>query len=403
MAEAILYPGKGPAKRAVVVGLCFAIALLEGFDIQAIGVAAPKMFPALGLDPAQTGLVFGGGMAGLVAGAAVGGWLADQISRKAILILSALMFGVFTLATTVVDDFGLLLAVRILTGLGLGAAMPSLVTTALDISLPERRTRTVTTMFCGLPLGGAGAAFAATQLLDTHGWKSLFLIGGALPLVVLPLILLAFPRMPPVRAVSGATVSAPATLFGGGRAGMTLLLWVTFGATLLVLYLLLNWLPSLVTAKGLAPQVGAWAALTFNAGSVAGALTLGALVDRLGPRRPIFVAYLVLLGAMAGLAAATDVVAVLACAALTGFCLLGAQFSLYGIAPMYYPAAGRGLATGAAVAAGRLGSIAGPLVAGQLMAYGLTGAGVTAAMLPVLAVAGIAGVALTWVGRPQPA
>jgi len=379
---------------AGVIALCFAVTFLEGFDIQSIGVAAPRLIPALGLSQQQAGLAFGGGMLGLVLGALGGGWLSDRVGRKMLLVGSVLTFGVFTLLTMIASGFAVLLVARLATGLGLGVAMPVLVAIALEVSEPSKRARTITTMFCGMPAGGASAALYAALTFDTFDWRGIFLIGGLAPLLLAPLLL----RLPETRktAVTAQTQErATSGLFGDGRALTTLLLWLAFGLTLLVLYLLLNWLPSLVTARGLSGLVGSQAAMAFNLGSIVGALVIGRLVDRFGARLPIAVAYVGLLAAMLGLSQAGHALPVLACAAAAGFCLLGAQYSLYGVAPMYYPATSRGMATGAAVAVGRLGSILGPLVAGQLLTAGFSAAGVALAMAPVVIVAGLAATAMT--------
>lgn len=391
------------ARARGVVALCFAIALLEGFDIQAVGVAAPRMIPALNLGPQQAGLVFGGGMFGLVVGALLGGWLADRVGRRWLLTGAVVLFGLFTVGTAMASDFAVLLAVRLMTGLGLGMAMPVLVAIALEVSHPAKRAQTVTTMFCGMPVGGALSGLIATVALDAEplGWRAIFILGGLVPLLLLPWLA----RLPETRAHAPAAttgVRGADVLFAEGRLSITLLQWLAFGLTLLVLYLLLNWLPTLVTARQLGATTASLSAVSFNLASVAGALFIGRLVDRFGPWRPIGLAYLGLLGAMIGLTVADQAPLVLFCAGAAGFCLLGAQYSLYGVGPMYYPAAGRGLATGAAVAVGRLGSIVGPLVAGQLMATGAGPAGVAAAMAPVVIVAGLAATVMTLKGRLLP-
>lgn len=397
-------PAAKPTSRTrAAVPLCFAVALLEGYDIQAIGVAAPKLIPALGLTPGQAGIAFGGGMAGLVLGALAGGWLADRMGRKMLLAAAVALFGLATLATMIASDYPALLAARLATGLGLGVAMPVLVAIALEVSGPSHRTRTVTTMFCGMPVGGACAALFATIAFEYLDWRTIFLVGGLLPLILVPALMLL---MPETRGDRPAATTRPegglATLFGEGRAPVTLFLWLTFGLTLLVLYLLLNWLPSLVTARGLPATAGAQAAMAFNLASVVGALAMGRVVDRIGARLPVALAYLGLLAAMIGLAMSQAQAPILIWAAAAGFCLLGAQYSLYGVTPMYYPAASRGLATGASVAVGRLGSIAGPLVAGQLLGLGFTAGGVAAAMAPVVVVAGLAATLMTLRAKVEP-
>jgi AAHS family 3-hydroxyphenylpropionic acid transporter len=387
-----------PRFSAVTVFLCFLIALLEGFDIQAIGVAAPYLIPDLGLTPGQAGLVFGAGMVGLVGGALAGGWLADRMGRKPLLIGCVAIFGLFTLATLVANGPVALGIYRLLAGAGMGAAMPSLIAVAIETAPPERRTRTITMMFSGMPVGGALAALFAASLLKDYGWHSIFLAGGIAPLLLIPAMIKLMPdSMPAPKAANSA--HGPADLFREGRGLITALAWFTFGMTLLVLYLLLNWLPSLISAKGLGASAGAQAAFAFNAGSVAGSLIIGALIDRFGPRIPIMMAYPCLALSLFGLAQADNIVPVLAYAGLAGFFLLGAQYSLYGIIPLYYPAQVRGLATGAAIAVGRLGSIVGPLVAGHLLGQGWGPGGVALSMVPVVLSAGAAATIMTLRGR----
>ncbi|SNS19466.1 MULTISPECIES: MFS transporter [unclassified Azospirillum] len=387
-----------PRFSAVTVFLCFLIALLEGFDIQAIGVAAPYLIPDLGLTPGQAGLVFGAGMVGLVAGALTGGWLADRMGRKPLLLACVAIFGLFTLATLVANGPVALSLYRLFAGAGMGAAMPSLIAVAIEMAPPERRTRTITMMFSGMPVGGALAALFAASLLKQYGWHSIFLAGGIAPLLLIPAMIWLMPASNPAPKAA-QSAAGPVDLFREGRGLITALAWFTFGMTLLVLYLLLNWLPSLVSAKGLGAGAGAQAAFAFNVGSVAGSLIIGALVDRYGARIPIILAYPCVALSLFGLAQANDIVPVLAYAGLAGFFLLGAQYSLYGIIPLYYPAAIRGLATGAAIAVGRLGSIAGPLVAGHLLGQGWGPAGVALCMVPVVLSAGGAAAIMTLRGR----
>ncbi|WP_437681490.1 MFS transporter [Sorangium sp. So ce131] len=387
-------PPRAP-RGAVTLSLCSLIALLEGFDIQAIGVAAPLLIPDLGLTPGQAGVVFGAGMAGLVCGALTGGWMADRMGRKPLLMMAVGVFGLFTLATVVAGGPLSLGLYRFLAGTGLGAAMPTLVAVALEIAPPDRRTRTTTLMFSGMPAGGALAALFAAGFMARFGWHSIFLVGGVLPLLLLPAMAWL---MPDSRAAAVGGAERPGgvqALFGHGRLMITLLAWFTFGLTLLVLYLLLNWLPSLVAAKGLGGVGGAGAAFAFNVGSVVGCWVIGMAVDRLGPRLPIIAAYPALALSLFGLSGADSLPPVLTLAALAGFFLLGAQYSLYGVIPLYYPARARGLATGASIAAGRLGSIGGPLVAGHLLGQGWGPAGVAMAMVPVVLSAGVAAAVMT--------
>jgi MFS family permease len=78
-------PAKGNL-AFVSIALCFAVAVLEGFDIQAIGVAAPKLAPELGLGRDQMGWVFFASNLALVIGASCGGWMADKLGRKPVFV-----------------------------------------------------------------------------------------------------------------------------------------------------------------------------------------------------------------------------------------------------------------------------------------------------------------------------
>ncbi|HEX5377401.1 MAG TPA: MFS transporter, partial [Phenylobacterium sp.] len=174
-----------------------------------------------------------------------------------------------------------------------------------------------------------------------------------------------------------------------------------FALDLLVTYLLLNWLPTLVQAKGFTAADGAAAALWLNGFSVVGALFLGWLADRVGFRWPATLVFLVLAAAMYGLAQAATLPAILVFAALAGFLVVGGLYVLYALAPIFYPPQIRAGGAGAAVAFGRFGSIAGPVIAGQLRAVGFSPGQVFQAMIPASLVAAGAVFLLMTVGKPH--
>jgi MFS transporter, AAHS family, 3-hydroxyphenylpropionic acid transporter len=382
---------------AVTIGLCFLIAVLEGFDIQAMGVAAPRVAREFAFLPEQMGWIFSISNIGLVIGASVGGWLADRWGRKPVFIASVAMFGAFTLVTALVGSYETLLAVRFCAGLGFGAALPNMMAIAAEISRPEKAASTAAMMFCGMPVGGGTSALVTQLLPADFDWRVLFLMGGVLPMLMIPALWKLMPetltRTPGGRA---PPTNVPLALFGERRAASTLLLWLTFLPTLLILYLILNWLPTLVIANGFDPATAPRTSMAFNFGSVAGALVFGQLADRFHFRWPITFAYVALIGSLLGLGAATGAGITVALSAAVGFFLLGANYALYGVAPVYYPGAMRGTGSGASVAVGRVGSILGPLLAGLMMSGGTSASGVVRYMVPVAAVAAVAVFALSF-------
>ncbi|NNC65105.1 MAG: 3-(3-hydroxy-phenyl)propionate transporter MhpT [Gammaproteobacteria bacterium] len=379
-----------PASVMITVALCFSVAVLEGFDIQAIGVAAPRLVPELGLEADQMGWIFSIVNIGIVIGAAFGGRLADRIGRKPVFMGAVSMFGLFTLATAFAGSFASLFAVRLLVGLGFGAALPNMMAVASEISRPERRTITAAAMFCGLPFGGGFSALLTQIFSPETDWRVLFYIGGGLPLVIVPALYFWMTEtLQRGKVETAARAPIGEALFSNGRASPTLLLWLTFFPTLLILYLILNWLPTLVAAQGLDPAVTPRASLWFNFGSIPGALLFGLLVDRLGPRWPLAASYVALVVSLALLGGSTTLGSIVFFSGAAGFFLMGANYSLYGVAAAYYPTSMRGTGSGASVAVGRVGAVVGPMLAGTLLSQGLSATQVILAMVPAAAIAGV--------------
>jgi len=393
--------GQGEGGRApswAIWAVCLLAAMLEGFDIQSMGVAAPRMLPALGLTPGQTGWAFSASLIGLMIGASAGGVIADRIGRRPVLVASVALFGLFSLLTPLAGGIEPLLALRFLTGLGLGGAMPMLIALASEQASAGRKATMVAMITSGMPLGGALAGLVARSPLAAEDWRMIFVVGGVAPLLIAPLLQVVLPGGRPQAGEreAGAALTA---LFGAGRLPTTLCLWISYALVALTLHLLLNWLPTLLVARGLPPGSAAGVAALFNLGGAAGGVIFGLIVDRTGPRWPLLAGFAGLALALVGLAAAQDGGAIAALAFAGGFLLMGAQFTLYGMGPLYYAQAVRGTGVGAAVAASRLGSIFGPLAAAQLIGGGAAGAAVVGALVPVVLAAGAVAGLLTVVGR----
>lgn len=378
------------------IGLCFLVALLEGLDLQSIGVAAPRMAREFHLTPGELGWVFGINALGLLPGSAIGGWLADRIGRKNMLMLAVAWFGIFSILTTQIWNLDSLLVARFLTGLGLGGAMPTLIALCSETTAPERRGTVVGAMYCGLPFGAVFASLIGIISNAEDAWRHIFYLGGIGPLLTLPLLALFLKESNQYISASekggvqasGAVVDA---LWKGGRASTTLALWLSYLCTLIVLYFLINWLPTLVLSRGLTPLQASSVQITFNIGAGIGAISIAALFDRSNKRVVVIATYIGVVIALLALAAATNGVAMAAGGLLAGLFLTGAQSVLYALAGTAYPVAVRGTGIGAAGAVGRLGSVIGPLLAGILLGQGQSGVMLVASsvLLIVFAAAGL--------------
>jgi MFS transporter, AAHS family, 4-hydroxybenzoate transporter len=379
--------------------MCASVLLLDGFDTQAIGYVAPALAKDWGLTTrGALGPVFSAGLFGLMIGALVFGPLADRVGRKKIIIFSTAAFGLGALATVLAHDITTLLVIRFLTGLGLGGAMPNTVAMTSEYNPHRRRATMVMIMFCGFSIGAALGGFLAADLIPRFGWRSVFLVGGIAPLLMVPILVWRLPESVRFLAATGHaservaellklispnSAFAPGTrfvvqegrldgvpvlhLFRDGRTGATLLLWVVFFMSLLDIYFLANWLPIVLSDLGASVSAAALISSMLQVGGVVGTFALGSVIDRFSFRALA----LVYLGAVFAVAAIGQLghSAILVSVAIfaAGFCVVGGQIAANALTAGYYPTSVRATGIGWALGIGRIGSIIGPLVAGVLI------------------------------------
>jgi AAHS family 3-hydroxyphenylpropionic acid transporter len=383
-------------RSRLTILLCFIVALIEGLDLQSAGIAAAGIRAAFNLDPTMMGWMFSSSIIGLLPGAFLGGCIADRIGRKKVLVAAVILFGVFSLWTAYAGSLNSLLAARFLTGLGLGAALPNLIALCAEAVEEHQRSTAISIMYCGVPLGGAAAALVG--MAAGEAWQWVFIVGGIAPLAIAPLMLLMLPESAAFSrqqdAASQGRPSTVAALCGEGRTRVTLSLWVSYFFTLTVMYMLLNWLPSLLLGLGFSKPQAGLVQMIFNIGGALGSLLGGVLLDRFRRTPVVLSIYTGLLLALAGIGLSENVAAMAAAGFAAGVFVMAAQLVLYALAPAYYPTLVRATGVGAAVAIGRLGSVSGPLAAGQILAAGAGSGGVLMAAAPGLLVAALVIVAL---------
>lgn len=406
----------------LVTVLCGLVALLDGFDTQSIAFVAPVIAGAWHRSSASFGPVFGAGLMGLTLGAFILSPVADRFGRKTIILLAMTIFGGFAAATALASSMNELLVYRLLTGFGLGAAMPNIIALTSEYAPLRLRATLVTIMFCGFPLGSTLGGLISTPLIAAFGWPAIFILGGVLPLLLLPFVAIWLPESARFLAAKGdvrrvsenservggvpaAVLEEPASgmpvlqLFRAGRARVTCLLWLAFFMNLLVMYFLVNWLPSLLRASGQPLEIAILSTSLLNLGGVAGAIVLGRVLDRLSPPLVLGTAYL---GAalFIGVAAlgASILPVLLPAVFLAGFGVVGAQIGMNAMTAGIYPTAIRATGVGWALGVGRIGAIIGPVAGGLLLADGWTAeplvlAAVAPALVAAAAVFGLAGIA----------
>lgn len=384
--------------------LCFLGALAEGYDLQSASITIQKLVAHFALSPAARTWVPTANVLGLFLGALAGGWLADRIGRKQVLSYSMLLLGLFSLATAYATSAEMLIWMRFLTGLGLGGAMPNLIALVAETGRIETRAARVTFLTAGMPFGGMLVPLLALGLGPDFDWRTIFVAGGVAPILISAVMFaflhesgefLAVGRSAPdVRFAGTARI-----LFGEGRGAATVALWTISLGTLVVLYLLLNWLPYLLSGMGFGPAEVAIIAFSFTAGGGFGALGLGWLLVKAGRRVTLLFAYLAIPIVLTVFSALTAFSTLTVVAFFLGVFVIGSQFVIYGILPLYYPVQIRGTGVGWAVAMGRVGAVLGPLFAGRMLEAGASSQEIMVATIPVVCVALVAIILLLFVLR----
>ncbi|MFK0152776.1 MFS transporter [Streptomyces sp. NPDC090493] len=415
--DSVLPPGRTPRPVRSVIVLCALVALLDGFDTQAISLAAPDIGAAWQQQPSVFGTVFGIGLFGGLIGATAAGVIGDRAGRRPLVLAGVLEFAVLTLLTpALATSIGALEVLRLLSGLGLGAAVPGIIAITSEYTRAQSRASVVGLMWCGFPMGAVAGGVLAAWLIPDHGWQSLFYVGGVVPLLVLVFLWFRLPESARFLRVRGETAAASrilqrlgipaedtgsqadadsarsplADLFRQGRAVTTLLLWTAMLLTLLMAYFLTTWLPSLAAGAGV--RSGLLAVSTLNLGGVIGCVLIGRLADRYSAVRVLAGAYALGAIAVALIGEAGSSGALLLLATFVGGLLaVGAQLCTVALGATLYETRLRATGVGWSIGAGRIGGILGPTVGGALIGAGV---GVPALFLLAGAVAGATGLVL---------
>jgi AAHS family 4-hydroxybenzoate transporter-like MFS transporter len=419
--------------HVLVLALTGSVMFLDGLDTQAISFIAPAVAKEWSLPVASLGPIFSASILGLMIGYLALSPLANRVGHRLLVIVSTALFGVFTLLCALVADDVQLIVLRLLTGVGLGAVIPSAVALASEFAPTRRRSTFVMSIYCWLALGFVAASLVSGAVVPAWGWRAMFVIGGVLPLVLVIVLVRFLPDSPsyllavgpddrrahatlrrlapdlepgtrllPAEPVAGSSDRAPlADLFRRHWLPSTALLWAAFMLNLGVFYAVQSWLPSILGQLGHPPLVAVAATALTTVGGIVAATLIGPSMDRRGPFGTLGVVYLLGAAFVAVLAFLVTGAAgpLLVAAFLTGTCVTGGQMSVIALATVLYPPRVRPAGVGWALGIGRIGGILGPLLVGSALGAGVTAPTVFLAMSAVLVVAGFVVFALARASR----
>lgn len=367
------------ARRLLVLGLCFATIVFDGYDLIVYGSTVPALleYEPWGLTPQRVGTIGSLALAGMLVGVLSIGTVTDRVGRRKVLIGCLTFFSLAMAGCAVAPGVEVFAACRFLAGLGIGGVMPTAVAMTVEWAPAGRQHRYNAVMFSGYSVGGIVAALLAVWYLRDWGFRTLYAL-GAIPLVtVVPLAWRFLPesqhRQDPKGGADseGAGGIVPRALFVRQRLAATLIFPAASFCGLLLVYGLNTWLPKIMQKAGY-PLTSSLAFLVMlNVGAVIGAVSGSTLADRLGAKLVTAAGFGVAAVAVLLMSRGLSVGALYVVVAAAGLGSVGTQILLNGYVASYYGADHRASALGWTLGIGRLGAILGPTVGGWLLASSL--------------------------------
>ena len=405
----------------------------DGFDILAISYAAHSISEDWGITRSELGIVFSAGLFGMMLGAIFLAPLADKFGRKAITVSGLFLSGIGMLIAMVAPDLKILVAGRILTGLGVGSILASLNTLVSEYAGSKYRVAAVSIFQLGFSLGAFISGFLALWLLDIGSWRYIFAFGAFTSFVFIPVIMMLpestaylaskgdrnalskinkirekFGRLPlseipqVLTAEKQSFLGSLKTLAGGAYFLKTILIWTAFFLLLTTLYFLVTWMPKIIVDLGFSEADGNRGGRLINLYGMVGIVVIGILGYRVRPAliTSIYLTCLALLLILFG-RFGTNLSSILIMVSLIGVFVHGSMIGLYATVPSLYPTHLRATGTGWAIGISRLGAVLGPTLAGFLFDAGWGAQDIFKLYALPAGLASLVAFGLWWVQRRQ--
>ena len=376
--------GGGPARLAIpIVGVIMLALLADGLDLQLLSLVAPVILEEWSVSRAAFGPALSAALLGVALGTSIGGWMGDRFGRKQVLLWAVVWFGAATIAASYTHDVTQLTVLRLLGGLGFGAAAPNGTALANEWVPLVWRPRVTSMLTMGTPLGGMLGALLVPQVLPHVGWRGSFIYCGAVSLALAVLVFLVVRESPDFRARAagrepGAEPAGLSGVFAPQFKRLNWGAWICYFCLSVVAYAIAAWSPVFFTSAGLSLEQALGAVIVFNLCAVVAAISAGFIVTRIGSRLLIGVCCAILLaaiamlyvalvrlppGTLAGMVLAR--VAMGAIGATTGTTLA----MMVAILALAYPTAIRSTGLGIGGMVGRCGGIVIALFGGAILSF----------------------------------
>jgi MFS family permease len=407
--------------QILIVAITIGLNALDGFDVLSISFASPGIRAEWGLGPSALGFVLSMELVGMALGSIFLGGLADKIGRRptvlgCLIVMATGMFMVTTssgvlggFVTPVFAAFGAevdprladLAIWRIITGLGIGGMLAAINAVAAEFSSAKRRDVSVAIMSIGYPVGAAAGGFITSMGLELANWRSVFLFGATVTLVMIPLVWFFMPESvhwlarkqpkgalekinrtlkrfghPPVAALpvvsEAARKRSVEDIFRGSLLAVTVLVTIAYFFHITTFYFIVKWVPQIVVNMGFAPSSAGQVLSWLNVGGATGGTVVGILAMRYNVKF-ITIGVMVVSTVMVTLFGRSppDLVQLILICMAAGFFTNGAITGMYALFAKAFPTHVRAFGTGFAVGVGRGGSVLAPIIAGGLFGANL--------------------------------
>lgn len=387
--------------QITVVLICLLMNVVDGMDVLVISYAAPALALAWDIGPQALGGVFSAGVLGMTVGAVTLAPLADRIGRRPMILVSIVLISGSVLFTALAESITQLVILRFISGLGIGAMLATVAAMVAEYAPDRSRNFFVGLVLAGYPIGATLSGLIAAEVIPAYGWRTMFLVAGAISAATLPLVALLLPEsisflaqrqppnalqrinrilqkmglppqqvLPPQPAAQAAIGLRP--IVSREWRSETLKLWIAFLTSFGTLYFLISWIPKLAAGAGLSMELAIMAGTVFNLGAVFGIVSQGALATRFDLRFVIAGFLLVSSLLMLVFGWFTGSGTALLLFGLIGFGVQGGFTGLYTVAARLYPTTLRSSGIGWGIGAGRVGAVLGPAAGGALIALGLS-------------------------------
>ena len=362
-----------PARRTLSLVLLALVFIMDGYDLNAMPLAVPRLQGPLGLAPSAFGGVFSIVLVGLGAGAALLAPLGDRIGRRPLIVFGCLVVAISTLATATAGSIPEFVLWRFFTGAGLGACLPNC--TALSAELaPERLRATLMSLVsAGIVVGALGAGMSAGPVVAVGGWQGLFVVPGLFAGLLAIVLWWVLPGE--AAPQEGAAPKARVPQFELFGAPWRLPFAVFAGALTLNaanLYLLTSWVPTVLPEAGFTVDQAAQVTGLMQFAGLALGMLMSVLIDRWRPGPTMVGAFLFMAGCFAAIGLTTPEPARWTVLLLAGAgCISGAGMALPALTAYLFPSRLLSSAVGMGVLVARVGAISGPLVGTAMLDAGV--------------------------------